>query len=113
MSPDCPEPCAGTRRSDTRTHDPTSAEAARRPVSCRGCRARHRMWTQTPGGREARMPLQDTSLQIPVDLQLLQNRKGKNKAPRTSLVAQRLRPRALRAGGSSLIPSQGTRPQMP
>lgn len=78
MSPDCSEPHAGTRHSDTRTHDPTSAEAAQRPVSCRGCRARQRKRTQTPGGREARRPLQDTSLQLPVDLQPLQNRKGKN-----------------------------------
>lgn len=78
MSPNCLEPHAGTRHSDTRTHDPTSAEAARRPVSCKGCWARHRTRTQTPGGREARMPLQNTSLKLPVDLQLLQNRKGKN-----------------------------------
>lgn len=73
MSPDCSEPHAGTRHSGTRMHDPTSAKAAQKPVSCRGYRARHRARMRTSGGRGAGTPPRDTSLQLPVDLQPLQN----------------------------------------
>lgn len=77
MSPDCSEPHAGTRHAGTRTHDPTNAKAAQKPGSCRGYWARHRVRMRTRGGRGAGTPLQDTSPQLPVDLQPLQNKKGR------------------------------------
>lgn len=76
-APYCSEPHAGTQHAGTRTHDPTSAKAAQKPGSCRGYWARHHVRMRTPGDRGAGTPLQDTSLQLPVDLQPLQNKKGR------------------------------------